>query len=164
MKPQVRWLIRRDYPEVLEIEVASFDSPWGEEEFLLAARHRNCIGMVAERDHEVVGFMIYELHKVNLRILNFAVHPSHRHCGVGRAMVRRLIEKLSQQRRTSIDLHVGENNLDGQLFFRACGFRACEVIRGFYEESGDDAYRMVFTEQDAIASRWEPRNRIGGLK
>ena len=31
--------------------------------------------MVAEQGEKVVGFMIYELHKTKLHILNFAVHP-----------------------------------------------------------------------------------------
>jgi ribosomal-protein-alanine N-acetyltransferase len=33
-------------------------------------RQRNCIGMVAEDDAQLVGFMIYELHKTRLYILN----------------------------------------------------------------------------------------------
>ena len=32
--------------------------------------------MVAEQGEKVVGFMIYELHKAKLHILNFAVHPA----------------------------------------------------------------------------------------
>ena len=72
LKVQIRWLIRRDMPEVLEIERASFEHAWTEEDFLCCLRQRNCIGMVAEHDHEIVGFMIYELHKAKLRILNFA--------------------------------------------------------------------------------------------
>ena len=55
----IRWMIRRDMPAVLEIEGASFEFPWSEEEFIRCLRQRNCIGMVACRNDEVVGFMIY---------------------------------------------------------------------------------------------------------
>ena len=70
---QIRWMIRRDMPEVLKIEHESFEFNWTEEDFLACLRQRNCIGMVAEHDNRVVGFMIYELHKTRLHILNFAV-------------------------------------------------------------------------------------------
>ena len=49
--------------EVLTIERSSFQFAWTEEEFLCCLRQRNCIGTVAELDHKIVGFMIYELHK-----------------------------------------------------------------------------------------------------
>ena len=44
----IRWMIRRDMAEVLEIERAAFEFPWFEEEFIRCLRQRNCIGMVAE--------------------------------------------------------------------------------------------------------------------
>ena len=116
---QIRWLIRRDMPEVLKIEQESFDTPWTEEDFLCCLRQRNCIGMVAELDRQVVGFMVYELHKARLHILNFAVSLEFRRLGIGTQMVLRLIDKLSQQRRHEILLEVRERNLNAQLFFAA---------------------------------------------
>ena len=75
VRVHIRWMIRRDMPEVLAIEHASFDFPWCEEEFLRVLRQRNCIGMVAEVGEQVVGFMIYELHKNKLHVLDFATPP-----------------------------------------------------------------------------------------
>lgn len=42
----IRWMIRRDMPEVLHIEESGYAYPWGEEDFLTILRQRNCIGMV----------------------------------------------------------------------------------------------------------------------
>ena len=81
LRVHIRWMIRRDMPEVLEIERASFEFPWFEEDFIRCLRQRNCIGMVAEHAERVVGFMIYELHKTRLHILNFAVAPDVRRRG-----------------------------------------------------------------------------------
>ena len=86
MTVNMRWLIRRDFPEVLDIENRSCDDPWDEDEFKRLLRERNCMGMIAERNCEVVGFMMYELRKQRMIVLNFAVHPDHRRSGVGRAM------------------------------------------------------------------------------
>lgn len=143
----IRWMIRRDMPAVLDIETQGFEFPWTEDDFIRSLRQRNCIGMVAERGDSVVGFMIYELHKNRLHILNFAVCPSARRMGIGSAMVEKLLGKLSRERRNRIMLEVRETNLDAQLFFRSLGFRAISVLKDFYEDSPEDAYLMQFRYQ-----------------
>src|SRR3984957_2265388 len=130
----IRWMIRRDMPEVLQTEQLSFEFPWTEEDFLRCLRQRNCIGMVAEHGEKVVGFMIYELHKNKLHVLNFAVHPTWRRCGVGAQMIGKLVSKLSSHRRTRITLEVRESNLAAQLFFRKSEFRVLRVLRSFYDD------------------------------
>jgi ribosomal-protein-alanine N-acetyltransferase len=144
VRVHIRWMIRRDMPEVLQTEGESFEFAWTEEDFLRCLRQRNCIGMVAEQGEKVVGFMIYELHKAKLHILNFAVHPSFRRAGVGMQMVTKLISKLSSHRRTRITLEVRERNLAAQLFFRAQEFRAVRVLRSYYDDSGEDAFLMQY--------------------
>ena len=140
----VRWMIRRDMADVLQIETDAFEFPWSEEEFVRCLRQRNCIGMVAEWDDKIVGYMIYELHKNRLHILNFAVAPQFRRRGVGARMTTKLVAKLTAQRRSRILLEVRETNLAAQLFFRNQGFRAVSVLRDFYEDTTEDAYVMQF--------------------
>lgn len=140
----VRWMIRRDMPEVLAIEAGSFEFPWLEEDFVRCLLQRNSIGMVAEHDNWVVGLMVYELNKVGIRLLNFAVEPAFRRQGAGSQMVAKLIGKLSAGRRTRIALEVRETNLPAQLFFRANGFVATRILRDDYEETSEDAYMMEY--------------------
>jgi ribosomal-protein-alanine N-acetyltransferase len=161
VRVHIRWMIRRDMPEVLQTEQESFEYSWTEEDFLRCLRQRNCIGMVAEQGEKVVGFMIYELHKNKLHILNFAVSPGSRRFGVGSQMVAKLISKLSSHRRTRITLEVRETNLDAQLFFRKQGFRALRVLRNFYEDSGEDAYLLQYRLADDTGDDLEDAvNRI----
>ena len=140
----IRWMIRRDMAEVLDIEQASFEFPWLEEDFLRCLRQRNHIGMVAEHDERVVGFMVYELHKEHIRVLNFLVSPDVRRRGVGQQMASKLIRKLSRQRRSRVSLETRETNLAAQLFFRSLGFLATDVLRNYYDETTEDAYVMTF--------------------
>ena len=160
----IRWMIRRDMPAVLSIEEASFEFPWCEEEFIRCLRQRNCIGMVAERDDEVVGFMIYELHKSRLHLLNFAVDPRYRRESIGRSMLDKLVSKLSSDRRNRIMLEVRETNLDAQLFFKQLGFRAISVLRDFYEDTTEDAYVMQlrYRGEEAEELIEEPSRRMAG--
>ena len=156
----IRWMIRRDMPEVLRIEAGSFEFPWTEEDFIRCLRQRNCIGMVAEHEERVVGFMIYELHKSRLHIINFAVHPTYRRRAVGGQMANKLISKLSHQRRNRIQLEVRETNLTAQLFFRSNGFRAVSVLRDFYDDTTEDAYMMEYLY---AGKAFSPVNRITRL-
>jgi ribosomal-protein-alanine N-acetyltransferase len=161
VRVHIRWMIRRDMPEVLQTEQESFEFAWTEEDFLRCLRQRNCIGMVAEQGEKVVGFMIYELHKAKLHILNFAVHPTCRRHGVGAQMVAKLISKLSSHRRTRITLEVRETNLPAQLFFRHEGFKALKVLRAFYEDSGEDAYLLQYRLADDTGDDFDDSvNRI----
>ena len=100
--------------------------------------------MVAERQERIHAFMIYELLKSQLHVLNFAVAPWSRRQRVGEQMVDKLINKLSQQRRQEIALEVRETNLVAQLFFREQGLRARATLRGHYEDTDEDAYVMKY--------------------
>lgn len=159
----IRWMIRRDMTSVLGIEASCFEYAWTEEDFIRCLRQRNCIGMVAEVDNQVVGFMIYELHKTRLHILNFAVDADHRRRGIGRSMLEKLLGKLSHERRNRIMLEVRETNLEAQLFFKTLGFRAISVLRDFYDDTIEDAYLMQYRYQPTDEELAQPHNRISRL-
>jgi ribosomal-protein-alanine N-acetyltransferase len=144
----IRWMIRRDMPEVLAIDTATFQFPWSEDDFVRCLRQRNAIGLVAEHGEKIAGFAIYEIHKNRIHIMNFAVHQAYQRRGVGKAMVDKLVGKLSKERRNRIMLEVRETNLDAQLFFKAMGFRAVSLLRDFYwdtpEAATEDAYLFQY--------------------
>ena len=71
--------------EILCIEEESFEFPWADTDFTRCLRQRNCIGMVAEISGGVVGYMLYELHRTKVHVLNFAVARTHRRLGIGTA-------------------------------------------------------------------------------
>jgi len=156
-------MIRRDMPAVLAIEGQSFEFSWNEDDFIRCLRQRNCIGMVAEQDEQVVGFMIYELHKNRLHILNFAVAKEMRRQGIGRAMIGKLLSKLSHERRNRIMLEVRETNLEAQLFFKGLNFRAISVLRDFYDDTVEDAYLMQYRYQATAEELANPASRITRL-
>ena len=144
VRVHIRWMIRRDMPEVLAVEQESFEFPWSDEDFLRCLKQRNCIGMVAEHDDRVVGFMVYELNKTRIHVLNFAVALDFRRRAVGIQMISELINKLSDQHRTRIVLEVRETNMAAQLFFRALKFRAVSVLHNYYEDTPEDGYLMQY--------------------
>lgn len=141
----IRWMIRRDMPEVLDIENESFEFPWVEDDFIRCLRQLNCIGMVAEREDRVVGYMFYELYENRIHMLNIAVSRDYRRRDVASQMIDKLIAKLSPNRRNHIVLEVRDTNFESQIFFRDIGFRAIGILRSHYEHTEDDSYQMTYS-------------------
>lgn len=137
----IRWMIRRDMPEVMAIENSSFEYPWDEEDFIECLRQRNCIGMVAEHNEIVVGYIIYELYSSKIRLLNVAVHTNYRFKGIGKSVIEKIVSKLSPQRRLEIETEVRESNLDAQLFLKKMKFKATKILSEFFDNT-ENAYQM----------------------
>lgn len=162
---QIRWLIRRDMPEVLEIENRSFARPWTEEDFVCNLKERNCIGSVAESkqaDGRIYGYMVYTLDGAHLHLLNVAVAPEVRRTGIGSALIERLIGKLSEQRRHRIITAVRESNLTAQMFLSRVGFKGSPTKLTFAD--GESVIQFVYTLPSATLANGFYRgvNRIGG--
>lgn len=143
-RPHVRWMIMRDIPEVLDIAHEVFEYPLSKQQLIKTLRERNTIGMVAEVNDYVRGYMIYELLRTRLDILSFAVAREHWRQGIGRAMVEKLINKLCPERRKKLVCHIRDSNYPAQMFFCKMGFRAVKIERNFYDGCEDDAYRFEY--------------------
>ncbi len=151
----IRWMIRIDLPEVVAIDEQCCKpmKAADEEAFLVELRQRCCIGMVTvdqqKRGDPVVGFMVYELAKHSITVTRFGVDPNRRNEGIGKAMIDKLTAKLTTHRRRKIVVDVPETNLEFLSFLRKQGFLAKKVLREAVEETGEDAYRMVYAMMGA---------------
>ena len=151
-------MLRCDMPAVYRIESATFPLPWYEGDFLTALR-KGAIGMVAELDGEIAGYMVYESYPSGFRIQNFAVDEKSRRRGVGSAMVNTLIKKLPQHRRQEVTLEVRESNLPMCHLLSSLEFKAVAVVAGYYADTDEDAYEFRYRLK-AEEPVYHPRNRI----
>lgn len=147
----IRWMIRRDLEQVVAIENLSFPDPWTADDFMKVLLQRNRIGMVAEvadsiygRRDAIAGYMLYELNDNCLRLINLAVHPDFRRRCVGTAMVRKLVSKLSPQRRSKLIVEAADYNLLSHVFLRACGFVATEIVPGLFVDDLDGTETLAY--------------------
>lgn len=125
-------------------------------------RNRNAIGMVAEVGHDILGFMLYSLHKDRIIVARLAVSPKYRGQGAGSAMVQRLIDKLSQQRRSEVVIEVPESALTAQVWLRKREFRHIGTQANHYD-NGEAMYLMRYTlkaQEDDSMPTWRGVNRI----
>lgn len=109
---KARWLIRRDMAEILDIDSSGRHhgdrmEEWDAETFIFHLRQRNIVGMVVEdKDENVVGYILYELHPTVVRVIRFAVLPSKRRQGYGTYLMTYVINKPSNLARKKIAAQV----------------------------------------------------------
>lgn len=137
----------KDLPEVLQIDqLCNGATAWTETEYLTELRQRNVVGVVLVDGHKnVLAYMLYELHKARIAILQAAVHPDVQGQGLGTFLFTHLIEKLSPDRRHSITLMVRERALAAQKFLHKLGFKAIRVMRDTFLDTGEDGYLFVYS-------------------
>lgn len=153
IKPHVRWLIHRDWDAVLSIEAQAFpDDHWDENELRRMLKNDKVIAMVAEIDYVVVGFVVYQLRRKSVEILNLAVHGDYHRQGIGTAIMNKLEGRLNPRRRNRIFAYIPESQLGAQLWFKRSGYRADKIASNLYANSDDQAYRFVklVTEDQSV--------------
>lgn len=136
----IRWMIRRDLPDVLDIDARSFFEPWSEADFVTQLRRRECIPHVLELDERVVGYLLFNQLKDRLQVLRLAVHPGWRRMNVATDLVLHLLRRLHEARQRIV-LDCPERLLEAQLFLRATSFQATAILPGYCAD-GSDAYRF----------------------
>ena len=156
----LKWLDNTTLPEVLDIEILSFDYGfWSEEVFRSVLRQKNFIGKVAEKDGRVTGYMIYELGKGKWNIHNLAVNLKDRRNGFATSFIEMLKFEVERHKRKEINMGLRESNLEAQLFCKNLGFRAIRTLRNFYDDTLEDCYMMRW-RLDKPGSIFVPTNRI----
>jgi ribosomal-protein-alanine N-acetyltransferase len=139
----LRWLIRRDFPEVLEIARDASTFPSNEKELISCLRSRTCIGKVAEYGNRIVGFFIYHLGKLRVHLDCFAVAEDMRRGGVGGQIVNNLSQKIAYGRRKFLTTDADESCDLGHRLLKKKGFSGKAVLPNFIENTGADAYWML---------------------
>ncbi len=147
----IRWMTRADMADVLEIDRLSFADPWCEVDFANCLRQRGIIGLVAEQSAvSIAAYMLYGLRRDSMLIHRLAVHPQYRLRGFARAMVEKLIGKLTRQRRSHLLTTVCESDLHAHLFFRQMGFLATEVTQGQFGPRDGYAFEYSVDPADRV--------------
>jgi len=134
---------QRDIPRILEIERASFLTPWTEGMFRSQIRFKDhAINIVLVDGGALIGYAAAWIVYDEIHLLSIAVEPEKRRQGLGREMLESLMATGKAGGGERVILEVREGNGAARSFYRAFGF--CEVgkRRGYYSDTGEDAVIM----------------------
>lgn len=143
MKIILREMIEKDIDEVLEIERASFSTPWSRESFQKeVTENALAVYIVAEVDMELVGYgglwkILDEGH-----ITNVAVKKESRGKGIGDALVMGIVDYCDRTGIPNITLEVRESNMVARNLYKKHGFVDAGIRPGYYSDNNEDAVIM----------------------
>ena len=133
-----------DLPKVLEIERKFIPMPWTEENFI-AEMHKPYSEFLIltddETDEIVAGYIIYWTLFDECQILNVVVDLPFRGIGIAQQMMRRAVQRATQQNIRRMVLEVRKSNLPAIQLYQKLGWAITQVRKGFYS-NGEDAYQM----------------------
>ena len=140
-----------DLASVLDLDRNSHLTPWSEGNFRDALAAGN-LCMVGERDDALVACAVLQMVAGEAELLTFAVMPGARRSGVGRELLRELIERAAAYRAVSIWLEVRASNRAAIELYRDAGFIAVGQRKGYYQrgDGSEDAVTMRLALADDI--------------
>jgi ribosomal-protein-alanine N-acetyltransferase len=139
---KVRNMRSRDVPQVLEIERASYPTPWPRQLFLdeLARPGTECLVMAAKDD--VRGYLVAGTYAEVWHVLNVCVSSAYRGRGYARALLDELFARGEGHAHRGFTLEVRVSNTAAIQLYKETGFIDYGVRPGYYSDNGEDALIM----------------------
>ncbi|MEH3156409.1 MAG: ribosomal protein S18-alanine N-acetyltransferase [Gordonia paraffinivorans] len=130
----------------MERAIFADESPWPVEAFVaeIGAPTNRYLG-VRDADDVLVGYagisVLGRIGGYECEIHTIAVDPSHRGSGVGRALLRSLLD-VADDKQAETFLEVRTDNDPAIALYESVGFIRLGVRKGYYQPLGADAYTM----------------------
>ena len=134
-----------DIPAVLEIEQASFSSPWTEKMFTEELKNDWSHLWVVEAGpaRRIAAFTVFWVAYDEVHVLNIAVAPEWRHRGLARRVLEAIVAFSEARAASHIVLEVRPSNVVAQHLYTKFHFRPVGMRPNYYADNGEDAIIMV---------------------
>ena len=141
---EIRAMRRDDLPAVAQMEADSYDFPWSQGIFgdCLKAGHPCWVMWV---EGVIAGYGVLSVAAGEAHVLNICIGPDHRGLGLGRLLMRRLLDIARWNGATRVFLEVRPSNPAAQNLYRSMGFEEIGRRPKYYpaKEGREDAIVMA---------------------
>jgi ribosomal-protein-alanine N-acetyltransferase len=133
-----------DVDEVLAIELAVQAYPWTRGNFADALSHGYLCG-VDDQGGQIRGYAVLMPVLDEAELLNIGVAAKHQRNGVGRTMLREMLDAAREMSMRRVFLEVRSANVAALALYRSAGFAPIGVRRGYYQNANgsEDAITMA---------------------
>ncbi len=132
-----------DLDSVMEVERASFSSPWSRQAFVRELTDNMYAHyLVARVGGKLFGYAGMWLVMGEAHVTNIAIHPDFRGHGHGERLLRRLMEEAVNGHANRMTLEVRRTNLVAQRLYDKLGFTAQGLRKRYYTDTNEDAIIM----------------------
>ena len=151
-----RRMTLEDVPQVHEIELKTFHTPWSYQSFVDEMTTNKCARyIVAEEDGKVLGYAGAWLIFEEGHITNIAVDEAMRGRGIGAGVTKALMQYAANMGVQYMTLEVRRSNIVAQNLYKKMGFIELGVRKRYYEDNGEDAYLYVCQNMPEIEEDFE---------
>lgn len=139
----LRPMAQPDLPAVVELDRNSHLTPWTENNYRDALAAGN-LCLVGEQSGKLVACAVLQMAAGEAELLTMAVLPASRRKGLGRQLLRELIDRASAYRAAAIWLEVRVSNTAAIGLYSKEGFAEIGWRKGYYRtaEGREDAMMM----------------------
>jgi [ribosomal protein S18]-alanine N-acetyltransferase len=138
-----RSMKEEDIDQILEVEHASFTTPWSREAFYNELHNnRFAVYIVLEENNKILGYcgawiVIDEAHVTNVAIL-----PEYRGRKLGEALLQKMMSMAREMGAKSMTLEVRVTNHAAQSLYRKLGFQDGGIRKNYYSDNQEDGLVM----------------------
>ncbi len=167
MSLEFRDLELHDLSAIERIEAKAYPTPWSRSMFAgeLAKGASVCLGAFDGERRELVGYLIISRYVDAWHVMNLAVAPEQRRCGIATALLNRLFEMTGGESGRGYTLEVRVSNDAAIRVYERMGFRSRGVRRGYYTDNREDALIMWRDPEpaDQVAAGGSPGDVAGSF-
>lgn len=135
-------LTKQEIHAICEIEHECFSHPWSEESLCESYANPNTRFFTAREDGRIIGYISAEIILDEGYIMNIAVKPEFQGRGVGKALVRHMIEHFKNDLKF-ITLEVRTSNVVAISLYKKMGFEYVGKRKNYYRNPAEDAFLLT---------------------
>ncbi|RKQ28325.1 ribosomal protein S18-alanine N-acetyltransferase [Oceanobacillus halophilus] len=139
----IRDMELKDVNQVMEVEKASFTTPWTTDVFyqeIVDNAHAHYY--VLEVNEKIVGYVGMWIVIDDAQITNIAIMPDYRGCKLGEKLFGFVMQMLTNIGVKRLSLEVRVSNIVAQKLYRKFGLVPGGIRKNYYTDSGEDAMVM----------------------
>lgn len=147
--------IHRFLDDILEIERASFPSPWSSKAFHRETTRRASHFWALLADGAFLGYICFGMFSGEIHLMNLAVHPKKRGNGFGSHLLAKMIEAGRSEGAEKAWLEVRPSNIMARFLYKKSGFKETGRWPRYYDDTDEDAIVMSMPLLPNRANRLE---------
>ena len=143
-----------DIDAMLKIENASFITPWQRQDIEGDLNSNPCARYMGIYDEgRLIGWGCVWLKMNEAHLMTVAIEPSRRGEGHGKTLTKALMQAASDGGAVFIELECRRANTVAQKMYNALGFIRVGIRKGYYTDTGDDAF--IYAHIALPKANWE---------
>ncbi len=136
----VRNMEAGDVPNVAALEQLCFSMPWPQEAIAMELTNPLSLWLVAEEDGRFAGYVGSQAVLDEADMMNIAVSPTFRRCGVAQKLVLELVDRLAAKNIRCLTLEVRVSNESAISLYEKLGFSQVGRRPRYYQMPKEDAW------------------------